>query len=70
MRSRVFLAVCLQVLSALAAPKLANDPSVNLGNGVFTGKTSGSVQKFLGIPFAQPPYALSFPFLIDRADER
>jgi len=58
MRSRVFLAVCLQFLAVLAAPQLSNDPTVKLGNGVFTGKTSGSVQKFLGIPFAQPPYAL------------
>jgi acetylcholinesterase len=30
-------------------------PTVTLDNGTFTGTTSGSVSRFLGIPFAQPP---------------
>ncbi|KAI0060458.1 carotenoid ester lipase precursor [Artomyces pyxidatus] len=30
-------------------------PTVKLDNGTFTGVASGSVNKFLGIPFAQPP---------------
>ncbi|KAK0503648.1 carotenoid ester lipase precursor [Armillaria luteobubalina] len=30
-------------------------PTVSLDSATFTGTTSGSVSKFLGIPFAQPP---------------
>ncbi|KAF5380644.1 hypothetical protein D9757_007005 [Collybiopsis confluens] len=43
----------LQAYAALAAP-LAG-PIVTLDTATVTGTTSGSVQKFLGIPFAQPP---------------
>ena len=30
-------------------------PTVTLDHGTFTGTTSGSVSRFFGIPFAQPP---------------
>ncbi|KAI0322091.1 carotenoid ester lipase precursor [Amylostereum chailletii] len=48
------------VLLALAAPIAAvptrrASPTIALDNGTFVGTTSGKVNKFLGIPFAQPP---------------
>ena len=30
-------------------------PTITLDDGTFTGTTSGSVSRFFGIPFAQPP---------------
>ncbi|KAA1472212.1 carotenoid ester lipase precursor [Dentipellis sp. KUC8613] len=33
----------------------ASGPTVQLDNGTFIGQASGKVNKFLGIPFAQPP---------------
>jgi hypothetical protein len=30
-------------------------PSVSLGNATFVGTTFGTTEKYLGIPFAQPP---------------
>lgn len=48
-----FLAVTLHAGLALAAP-LAG-PTVKLDSATVTGTTFGSVSKFLGIPFAQPP---------------
>jgi len=43
----------LHAAYVLAAP-LAG-PSVSLGNATFVGTTSGTTEKYLGIPFAQPP---------------
>jgi len=43
----------LHVAYVLAAP-LAG-PTVSLGNATFVGTTFGTTQKYLGIPFAQPP---------------
>jgi acetylcholinesterase len=43
----------LHAAYVLAAP-LAG-PSVSLGNATFVGTTFGTTEKFLGIPFAQPP---------------
>ncbi|KAI0699094.1 carotenoid ester lipase precursor [Cytidiella melzeri] len=40
---------------ALAAPSPRSAPTVTLDEGTFVGATSGSTNKFLGIPFAKPP---------------
>ncbi|KAJ7599913.1 carotenoid ester lipase precursor [Mycena floridula] len=41
-------------VTVVSAAALAS-PSVKLDSATFTGTSSGSVSKFLGIPFAQPP---------------
>ena len=43
----------LHAACVLAAP-LAG-PTVSLGSATFVGTTSGTTEKYLGIPFAQPP---------------
>lgn len=48
-----FLLISLIYAGALAKP--LDDPIVTLGTGTFTGVNSGSVSKFLGIPFASAP---------------
>ncbi|KAF9068600.1 carotenoid ester lipase precursor [Rhodocollybia butyracea] len=45
--------IALQALVALAAT--ISSPTVTLDSATVTGKASGTVQQFLGIPFAQPP---------------
>jgi hypothetical protein len=46
-----------------ASPHWARSPpTVTLDSAIVTGISSGSVNQFLGIPFAQPPYDL----LIDQ----
>ncbi|KAH9480374.1 Lipase 1 [Psilocybe cubensis] len=45
----------LASLLALAKAAPAGAPTVKLDSGTFIGVNDGSVQKFLGIPFAQPP---------------
>lgn len=50
----------LSVLLALAptivaGPTRRSSPTVTLDNATFTGLASGAVNKFLGIPYAQPP---------------
>ncbi|KAI0298090.1 Alpha/Beta hydrolase protein [Multifurca ochricompacta] len=48
--------ICTVITTVLAAPAMpATNPTVTLDNGIFTGTTSNGVNKFLGIPFAQPP---------------
>ncbi|KAI0298097.1 carotenoid ester lipase precursor [Multifurca ochricompacta] len=48
--------ICTAITTVLAAPAMpATNPTVTLDNGTFTGTTSNGVNKFLGIPFAQPP---------------
>ena len=45
--------------TAFAAPLDVNkraSPTLTLDNGTFVGKVDGSTNKFLGIPFAKPPY--------------
>ena len=37
----------------------AQSPTVKLDNGTFLGTSSGDVSKFLGIPFAQPPWVMN-----------
>ncbi|EIW81564.1 carotenoid ester lipase precursor [Coniophora puteana RWD-64-598 SS2] len=56
--SSLLRAAPLLAVAALAgASPLAKraDPTVKLDNATVTGSASGSVNKFLGIPFAQPP---------------
>jgi hypothetical protein len=54
------IALALGITLALAAPHPALEeravaPTVVLDKGTFTGKTSGGLSKFFGIPFALPP---------------
>ena len=51
--------VVLHVAAAVAAPTSSN-PTVTLDKGVFTGTTDGTTNKFLGIPFAKPPYVFRY----------
>ncbi|KIK69867.1 hypothetical protein GYMLUDRAFT_151725 [Collybiopsis luxurians FD-317 M1] len=48
-----FLGLALQACATLAAPLAGT--TVTLDSATVTGTTSGDVQKFLGIPFGQPP---------------
>jgi len=52
---RAFTAFALLFGVAIAAPSSQASPTVELDSATFTGVHSGSVSKFLGIPFAQPP---------------
>ena len=63
-RTRMILtSASLLLLSALvrAAPSAQTAPAVTLDQGTFVGATDTltNTNKFLGIPFAQPPYAYS-----------
>ncbi|VDC05627.1 unnamed protein product [Peniophora sp. CBMAI 1063] len=57
------LASCLSILSVnaglvalvTAVPTRRAAPTVTLDDGTFTGAASGTVNKWLGIPFAKPP---------------
>ncbi|KXN88429.1 Lipase 1 [Leucoagaricus sp. SymC.cos] len=53
MLARLLTAYVLCASLVVAAPAAA--PTVKLDSATVTGKASGSVQEFLGIPFAQPP---------------
>ena len=46
---------------ALPAAKRAA-PSIQLDDGTFVGSSDGTVDKFLGIPFAKPPCASPFEY--------
>ncbi|KAF8264075.1 carotenoid ester lipase precursor [Lactarius quietus] len=52
-----FVAICATAVTVLATslPILPTSPIVTLDNGEFTGTTANGINKFLGIPFAQPP---------------
>jgi len=50
---KAIVSVVLHAVYVLAAP-LAG-PTVSLGSATFVGTTSGTTEKYLGIPFAQPP---------------
>ncbi|KAF8261989.1 Alpha/Beta hydrolase protein, partial [Lactarius quietus] len=52
-----FLAICATAVTVLATslPILPTSPIVTLDKGEFTGTTANGMNKFLGIPFAQPP---------------
>ncbi|KAI9454047.1 carotenoid ester lipase precursor [Lactarius psammicola] len=48
--------ICAATATVLAAPAIrATRPIVKLDRGTFIGTTADGVNKFLGIPFAQPP---------------
>jgi len=49
-----FALLCVSLAVVIASDQSA-DPSVALDNGAFIGVSQGSVNLFLGIPFAQPP---------------
>ena len=50
------VAVCAATTTVLAAPTTyTTPPIVTLDKGTFIGTSNGSVNSFLGIPFAQPP---------------
>lgn len=50
--------VLLAFLSILGRVRAA--PTVTLDNATVTGAASGSINSFLGIPYAQPPYVDRF----------
>ncbi|KAH9001906.1 carotenoid ester lipase precursor [Lactarius hatsudake] len=55
----LLVAVCAVTNTVLAFPTTrSTSPIVALGGGEFIGTTSDGVNKFLGIPFAQPPFVL------------
>jgi carboxylesterase type B len=51
------ITICAAAATVLAAssPTPATGPIVSLDSGLFTGTTANGTNKFLGIPFAQPP---------------
>ncbi|KAH9475407.1 putative secreted lipase [Psilocybe cubensis] len=49
------LSIVLHSVYVSAAPTALVIPFVTLGSATFVGETSGTVQRFLGILFAQPP---------------
>ncbi|KAF8964270.1 Alpha/Beta hydrolase protein [Flammula alnicola] len=53
MISQVILGLALHTIYAFAAP--LSGPTVTLDGASFVGVTSGTTEKYLGIPFAQPP---------------
>ena len=46
-------------LTTAVSTARATGPTVQLDNATFVGATVGSVSRFLGIPFAQPPWVPS-----------
>lgn len=48
-------ALLLYVPLAAKASASAPGPQVQLDQGLFTGTRNGSINRFLGIPFAKPP---------------
>ena len=56
-RALFLLAAFLQVgvHTAAAAIRRADGPVINLDYATFEGASAGGVEKFLGIPYAQPP---------------
>jgi len=54
---RLACGLAFQIFCVVAAPTVS--PSLKLDSGTFTGKSDGVTQKFLGIPFAKPPCAIT-----------
>lgn len=52
MKFQALTALALHAYLASAAP---SPTKVSLDKGTFVGTTDGSVNKYLGIPYAQPP---------------
>ncbi|KAI0265664.1 carotenoid ester lipase precursor [Gloeopeniophorella convolvens] len=56
MLQRSLIAFCGVTTTVLAGPTIrSSGPTATLDNGTFVGTSSSGVNKFLGIPFAQPP---------------
>ncbi|KAJ3512776.1 hypothetical protein NLJ89_g3326 [Agrocybe chaxingu] len=53
MISTFLFTIAFHVLSTLAVPLAA--PSITIDGATFKGTASGTTEKFLGVPFAQPP---------------
>ncbi|KAF5319917.1 hypothetical protein D9611_011051 [Ephemerocybe angulata] len=53
----ILIALALQAAVTSAAPSLEARaaPTITVSGGTFVGATSGTVQQFYGIPFAEPP---------------
>ena len=53
----LLLAAFLQVdvRAAAAATRRAGGPTVSIDYATFEGASTGGIEKFLGIPYAQPP---------------
>lgn len=49
------IALAFNVLQATATTPTTSHPQVKLDHGTFLGAHNGSVDAFLGIPFAKPP---------------
>ena len=50
-----FLIIAIHIVGRAVA-----EPTVTLDNGTFTGTASGNVSRFLGVPYAQPPWVLNW----------
>lgn len=55
LRLRLFSSLILSAALVAAAPHARSQPSVSTSGGTFVGTSLLGVDKFLGIPFAQPP---------------
>ncbi len=65
MKLQALVALAFHVYLACAAP---SSTKVTLDKGIFVGTTDGNVNKYLGIPYAQPPWvkcALSVSWIVD-----
>lgn len=54
--SLAIVSVSLWLSLHVAIGGVAAVPTIQLDRGVFIGNSTGTVDKFLGIPFALPPY--------------
>ena len=48
------------ILAATSTHVRRTSPTVQLDNATFTGTGDGTINKFLGIPYVQPPYVDAF----------
>jgi hypothetical protein len=51
----VYILIVAAFGARITSAILMAGPTVQLDNAIFTGKSSGLVSEFLGIPFAKPP---------------
>ena len=59
MSLRAYLVTLCAAIAAVSVIPTIRATTVQLDNGTFIGTTSNGVNKFLGIPFAQPPCVTS-----------
>ena len=58
----IFLLTLLSSRCVIATLSASNtEPVVQLSYGSFQGNATADLEEFLGIPFAAPPYAPSYP---------